>query len=96
VLKHYILLRYKPGVGEDHIQAFCEKARAMQTDICEIEQLLVGRDVLHEARSWDVIMDLTVASVEALRSYQKHPVHQALMAFNGDLVADVAAIDFYL
>lgn len=94
MLKHYILLRYKSGVNEQHINAFCEKARAMQNDIAQIKQLIVGRDILHEARSWDVIMDLTVESIEDLRAYQAHPVHQALMAFNGDLVSDVAAIDF--
>jgi len=34
------------------------------------------------------------ASVAALRSYQQHPDHQKLMAFNQPFVANVATVDF--
>jgi hypothetical protein len=34
------------------------------------------------------------ASVEALRAYQQHPEHQAVMAFNQPFVADVGSVDF--
>lgn len=95
MLKHYIMLKFKEGVSDEHIDAFCEKARAMQGVIEQIHSIVVGRDILRETRSWHVIMDLEVESIEALRAYQTHPVHQALMAFNDGLVADVAALDFF-
>jgi hypothetical protein len=33
-------------------------------------------------------------SLDELREYQVHPVHQALMAFNNPQVADVGSVDF--
>ena len=53
-----------------------------------------GRDILHDARSWDLILIMRFASVGALRSYQQHPEHQKVMAFNQPFVADVATVDF--
>jgi hypothetical protein len=34
------------------------------------------------------------ASAEALRAYQRHPDHLAVMAFNDPFVANVASVDF--
>ena len=34
------------------------------------------------------------ASVDALRAYQRHPQHLALMAFNDPFVENVASVDF--
>ena len=39
-----------------------------------------------------LIMEFT--SIEALRAYQRHPQHLAVMAFNDPFVADVASVDF--
>jgi hypothetical protein len=49
---------------------------------------------LHDARSWDLILIMRFASVGELRSYQQHPEHQKVMAFNHPFVADVASVDF--
>ena len=50
--------------------------------------------ILHDARSWDLILIMRFASTEVLRSYQQHPDHLRLMAFNQSSVADVASVDF--
>jgi len=52
--------------------------------------------MLHEARSWDLILDMRFASLETLTHYRQHPAHQAVMAFNGPQVAEVGAVDFLL
>ena len=54
----------------------------------------IGRDELHDARSWDLVLIMEFASAEALRAYQRHPEHVAVMAFNDPFVANVAAVDF--
>lgn len=67
---------------------------ALRTSIPGIDYMEIGRDILHDARSWDLILIMRFASVGALRNYQQHPDHLKLMAFNQPFVADVATVDF--
>ena len=94
MLQHYVLIRYEKSVSEEHIEEFCRRMLALRTSIAGIEYLEIGRDTLHDARSWDVILIMRFASVSALRSYQQHPEHQKVLAFNQPFVADVASVDF--
>ena len=94
MLRHYILIRYKPETPESHITAFCEQMSALLQEIPELLELEIGRDILHEERSWDLILMMSLESVTTLRRYQAHPAHQAVMRFNGPFVSDVAALDF--
>jgi hypothetical protein len=94
MLQHYILLKYQKNASDEHIAEFCKRMLALRTSIAGIEHLEIGRDILHDARSWDVILIMRFASVGALREYQQHPEHLKLMAFNQPFVADVASVDF--
>jgi Stress responsive A/B Barrel Domain len=62
--------------------------------IDQIRRLEIGRDELHDARSWDLVLIMAFDSVDALRAYQAHPEHVALMNFNDRFVRDVASVDF--
>jgi hypothetical protein len=44
--------------------------------------------------SWSLVLIMEFASLDALRAYQRHPQHLALMAFNEPFVANVASVDF--
>ena len=94
MLQHYIVIKFKTGTSDEHIGEFCSRMLALRTTISSIEHLEIGRDVLHDARSWDLILIMGFASTEALRSYQQHPEHLSVMAFNQPTVADVASVDF--
>jgi len=94
MLQHYVLIRYEKNVSDEHIAEFCRRMLALQTSIAGIEYLEIGRDILRDARSWHLILIMRFASVAALRSYQQHPEHQKVMAFNQPFVADVASVDF--
>ena len=94
MLQHYVFLKYRDGTSDDHVAAFCERLLALRTTIGGIEHLEIGRDELHDARSWDVVLIMEFASLDALRAYQRHPQHLAVMAFNTPFVADVASVDF--
>ena len=94
MLQRYILIRYDKNVTNEHIEEFCTRMLALRNSIADIEYLEIGRDILHDARSWDLILIMRFASVGGLRSYQKHPEHQKVMAFNQQFVADVASVDF--
>ena len=86
MLRHYVFLKYRDGTSDDHVTAFCGHLLALRATIGGIEHLEIGRDELH------VIMEF--ATLEALRTYQRHPQHLAVMAFNAPFVADVGSVDF--
>jgi hypothetical protein len=94
MLQHYVVIRYEKSVTDEHIAEFCKRMLALRTTIPDIQYLEIGRDILRETRSWDLILIMRFASVAALRSYQQHPEHQKLMAFNQPFVANVATVDF--
>jgi len=94
VLQHYVFLKYREETTEGHVVAFCERMFALRGTIGVIQHLEIGRDELHDARSWDLVLIMEFASAEALREYQRHPDHVAVMAFNDPFVANVASVDF--
>ena len=94
VLQHYVFLKYRDGTADGHVVAFCERMLALRDTIGGIQRLEIGRDELHDARSWDLVLAMEFASVEALRAYQRHPDHLAVMTFNDPFVANVASVDF--
>ena len=94
MLHHYVFLKYHAGTSDDHVTAFCERLLALGDTIGEIDHLEIGRDELHDARSWDLALIMKFASLDALRAYQRHPLHLDVMAFNTPFVADVASVDF--
>jgi hypothetical protein len=94
MLRHYVFLKYREGTSDAHVTAFCERMLALPGAIDDIRHLEIGRDELHDARSWDLVLIMEFASVDALRAYQRHPDHRAVMAFNDPFVAEVASVDF--
>src|ERR1051326_2570077 len=94
MLQHYVFLKYRDGTNAQHIDAFCERMHALRGTIAEIQHLEIGRDELHDPRSWDLVLIMEFASVEALRTYQGHRAHLDVLAFNQPFVANVASVDF--
>ena len=94
MLQHYVLIKYTKGTSDEHIAEFCGRMRALRTTISAIQHLEIGRDILRDARSWDLILIMRFASREALRGYQQHPEHVRVIEFNQPFVADVASVDF--
>jgi stress responsive alpha/beta barrel protein len=94
VLQHYVFLKYREGTSQAHVQAFCERMLALRASIPTLGHLEIGLDQLHDARSWDLVLIMRFESVEALRAYQSHAAHHAVMAFNAPFVDSVASVDF--
>ena len=94
MLQHYIVIKYQNGTSDQHIAEFCRRMLDLRTSIAAIEHLEIGRDILHDERSWDLILMMRFVSIGELRSYQQHPEHQKVMTFNQPFVASVASVDF--
>lgn len=95
MLQHYVFIKYRAGTDAAHIAGFCERMVALRSAIPEIAYLEIGRDILHDARSWDLALIMRFASVEALRRYQQHPEHVKVMEFNQPCVDAVGSVDFF-
>ena len=96
MLKHVVMIKYKPDTPEAHIQHFVRLARDMFGQIPELLEIEVGLDLVGEPRSWHVALLTLFDEAPALRRYQGHPVHEALMVFNGPFVESVAVVDYPL
>ena len=94
MLKHFVMIKYKPDTPQSHIERFMREAEAMKGEIKELLDIEVGRDVVEEPRSWHVLLSTLFEDEAALKRYQAHEVHQALMVFNGPQVESVAVIDY--
>jgi hypothetical protein len=95
MLQHYVFLKYREATSAAHVATFCERMLGLRAAIPGIRHLEIGRDELHDSRSWDLVLIMRFDSVESLRAYQAHDAHQAVMAFNEPFVASVASIDFF-
>jgi hypothetical protein len=94
MLNHYVFIKYRAGTSEAHIAEFVSRTLALRAVIAEIEHIEVGRDILRGARSWDLILVMRFASVDALGRYQPHPEHVKVKDFNQSCVESVATVDF--
>ena len=94
MLRHYVFLKYRKGTSDGHVTAFCERMLALRATITGIEHLAIGLDELHDERSWDLVLIMEFASLDALRAYQRHPHHLDVMAFNAPFVEKVGSVDF--
>ena len=94
MLRHYVFLKYRDGTSDGHVAVFCERMLALRDTIPGIERLEIGRDELHDARSWDLMLIMEFASADALRAYQRHPRHVDVISFNAPFVANVGSVDF--
>ena len=52
MLEHYVFLKYREGTSATHVAAFCQRMLALLDSIGQIRRLEIGRDELHDARSW--------------------------------------------
>ena len=95
MLNHYVFIRYASGTSDAHVEEFCRRMEALRAVVPGIEHLEIGRDSLRDRRSWDVLLIMRFASVDALRCYQRHPAHLEVMAFNDPAVDQVGSVDFF-
>ena len=94
MLQHYVFLRFQRDTPVAHVEEFCRRMEALRGTVPGIEHLQIGRDILRDARSWDLLLVMGFQSAETLRRYQQHPAHLAVMAFNQPQVAEVGSVDF--
>lgn len=61
---------------------------SMEGRVPEVKAISVGIDVLHTARSYDVILEVVVENLEALESYQRDEYHCSVVKKHMHAVAE--------
>ena len=72
MVKHVLFVKLKDKADAPKVKALFE---SMKEHIDLIQELQVGIDYLDSPRSYDVVLEMVVASKEALEAYQAHPYH---------------------
>ncbi|MFY9607484.1 MAG: Dabb family protein [Blastocatellia bacterium] len=94
MIKHIVFLKFKPEAGAAQRQEVIEELRALPKQIDVIREYEVGEDVLRSARSWDAALIGTYDSLEALKTYNDHPAHVAVVQKIRAISEGVASVDF--
>lgn len=96
MIKHIVCFKLAEPTPEN-CQKAAEVLRSMKGNVPELIEIEVGVDFLHSPRSYDVILQVTLASREALDAYQNDPYHVSVVkAHMHAVVASSVAIDYDL
>ena len=96
MIKHIVCFKLKDNSEEE-----CKKAadilKSMQGKVDLIRDIEVGTDFLHSARSYDVILQVTLDDAESLDKYQNDEYHCSVVKKHMHAAAQSSiAIDYYI
>jgi quinol monooxygenase YgiN len=94
MIKHIVFLKFKREASAEQRREVIEELRALPAQINVIREYEVGEDVLRSARSWDAALIGTYDSLDALKTYNDHPAHVAVVQKIRAISDGAAAVDF--
>jgi hypothetical protein len=82
MIRHIVLIKFRPEVSEDTIQALFDELRAIETEVSGILDIKSGRSESPEKIERGYMHGFVVdfQDWDALETYQQHPDHKALGA----------------
>jgi diamine N-acetyltransferase len=92
-LTHVVMFKFKKPAPAVLAEA-AAKLRALQGVAPTLITIEVGQDVLHEGRSYDLVIINRFASQADLVAYQEHPEHQQVLDYLRPLVTSSVSVDF--
>ncbi len=94
MLKHIVLLKFKEGTEAEKKEELEQKLRALPAKIPEIKDYEMGFDIIRSPRSYDFGLIGTFENVDALKMYQEHPEHMAVLKLVLEICDQIIAVDF--
>lgn len=92
-LTHVVMFKLKKPTSAVLAEA-AAMLRALQGVVPSLISIEVGLDVLHEGRSYDLVIINRFASQAGLAAYQEHPDHQQVLDYLRPIVNASASVDF--
>ncbi len=97
LLRHTVLLRFKPGTSDFQIQAVLDGLATMPGKMDFIRRYEFGRDVGIMEGNPQVALVADFDSAEDWRAYQEHPDHQRLVSeVIGPLLESMTRVQYQL
>ena len=93
MLKHLVLLKFKPGVKDSDIAELEKGLASLPPVIPEIKGYLFGRDLRPE-KTFDFALVSDFQDMDALARYRVHPSHVVVLQKVKELCEAVQAVDF--
>ncbi|MEJ5347710.1 MAG: Dabb family protein [Desulfosoma sp.] len=94
MIKHVVVMKFKPGVGEEDITRLEQGLDRLPGTIPEILSYDFGRDIVRSQRSYDFALVSSFQDMEALKRYQAHPEHMKVLELVRSLCDQIIAVDF--
>ena len=92
MIKHVVCFKLKEGESPEKAK---EVLLSMKGNVPMLKDIEVGVDVLHSARSYDVILAVVLDDLQALDNYQQDPYHVSVVKKHMHAVTKTSvAIDF--
>jgi diamine N-acetyltransferase len=92
-LTHVVMFKLKKPTAAVLAEA-AARLRALQGVVPTLISIEVGLDVVHEGRSYDLVIINRFASQADLAAYQEHPDHQLVLDYLRPIVSASASVDF--
>ncbi len=94
MIKHIVCFKLKEPT-EELLQKTKEILLSMNGNVPTAKSIEVGVDVLHSARSFDIILQVVVEDMKALDEYQDDPYHCGVVKAHMHEVAEKSiALDY--
>ncbi len=94
MLKHVVFFKFKKDTPESAIEEIIKDLRALPGIISEIKEYMVGRDVVHSDRSFDMALISAFDNLDTMKSYAVHPAHQAVLQKIKKICESFPIVDF--
>jgi len=96
MVRHIVLLKWKPDTSPEQVQASAEGFAGMRDSIDVVRSMYFGPDLGLMDGTFDYAMVADFDSVEDWHAYRDHPDHIAFFQRFGHLAADVARVQYAL
>ena len=94
MIKHIVCFKLKQG---ENVDKAVEVLSSMKGNVPLIKEIEVGKDFLHSNRSFDIILQVKLQSVDCLEDYQNDYYHvNVVKKYMHGVVEKSVAVDYEL
>ena len=94
MIRQITLIRFKPEVKADQIQAMAEGFQGLANIVPTVSQFEFGPDLNIRDDTWDYALVIDFPDEEALFSYRDHPTHLSFANRFMPLIDEVARVQY--
>ena len=94
MIRHVVLIKFKPESATDDRMQGLARLQALPEQINLLRIWNVGMDQMHLPRSYDLAIVADFTSLDEVRAYRAHPAHVEMAAFMDPLIEHIHSVDF--